>query len=187
MKAKEHTNPWKTLSEKLCYESPWIKVFHHEVINPSGNEGIYGYVHFKNYATGIIPLDADNNTWIVGQYRYPNKEYTWEIPEGGGPKDRTPLESAKRELKEECGIVAKQWDMICEMRLSNSVSDEEAYIYVAKGLTFEEAEPDDTEDLTIRKVPFEEAFDMVMKGEITDSMSVAGILKVKLLMDKGEI
>ena len=184
MKANKHKNPWTTLSEKLCYESPWIQVYHHEVINPSGNEGIYGYVHFKNYATGVVPLDENNNTWLVGQYRYPNKEYTWEIPEGGGPMDKTPLESAKRELKEECGITAQKWDLISELRLSNSVSDEMAFIYTARELSFDESDPDDTEELTVKKVSFDEAYEMVMDGRITDSMSVVGILKVKLLLDE---
>lgn len=187
MSEDKYKNPWKTLNEKLVYETPWIKVFHDEVINPSGNEGIYGHVQFKNIALGIIPLDAEYNTWIVGQYRYPNKEYSWEIPEGGGPLGEKPLDAAKRELLEECGIKANNWKRICEMRLSNSVSDEIAYIYVAKELTFHEAQPDDTEELIVRKLPFEEVYQMVMEGEIKDSMSVAGILKLKLLIDKGEI
>lgn len=177
----EKFNPWKTKSIKTTYENNWIEVEHHEVINPSGNDGIYGKVHFKNLAIGIIPLDENNNTWLVGQFRYPLNKYSWEIPEGGGKLGINPLDSAKRELLEECGLEANEWTELLQMHLSNSVSNELAIIYVAKGLVQKQAEPEDTEQLQIKKVHFSEAFKMVMDGTITDSMSVAAILKLKLL------
>lgn len=178
---EETHNPWQTKSITTVYENNWIKVQHHEVVNPSGNNGIYGKVHFKNLAIGVIPLDENNNTWIVGQYRYPLNVYSWEIPEGGGIIGVEPIESAKRELLEECGLVAEQWTELLRMHLSNSVSDELAIIYVAKGLVQKEAEPEDTEQLQIKKLPFKEVYQMVMDGTITDSMSVAAIMKLALL------
>lgn len=180
-------NPWTTLDIKTTYENPWIKVTHRNVLNPAGNPGIYGVVHYKNIAIAIIPLDKDNNTWLVGQYRYTLNEYSWEIPEGGGPLDEPPLESAKRELMEETGITAATWTEAGKLHLSNSVSDEVALIFVARDLTFGEAEPEETEDLKIKKLPFDEVVDMVMRGEITDVLAVSSILKVKRLMDLGEL
>ena len=173
-------NPWKTLKEEVRYENPWIRLEHHEVLNPSGGAGIYGKAHFKNLAIGIIPIDEDDNTWLVGQYRYPLKSYSWEIPEGGGPLGIDPLDSAKRELLEECGLVANEWNFLLEMHLSNSVSDERALIYEARGLEQKQAEPEETEQLQIRRLAFNDAVEMVMKGEITDSMSVAGILQLHI-------
>lgn len=178
----EKFNPWKTKSIKTAYENNWIEVEHHEVINPSGNDGIYGKVHYKNLAIGIIPLDENNNTWLIGQYRYPLNTYSWEIPEGGGILGVPPIESAKRELLEECGLEATEWTEILQMHLSNSVSDELAIIFTAKGLTQKEAEPEDTEQLQIRKLPFTEVYKMVMNGEITDSMSVAAVLKLAIML-----
>ena len=178
-------NPWKTLSVKQIFESPWISVSKHDVINPAGNAGEYSVVHFKNIAIGIIPLDIDFNTWIVGQYRYPIDKYSWEIPEGGGKLDLPPLESAKRELLEETGIVAEKWTTIQEMHLSNSVSDEYAIIYIAQGLTFQESQPEETEKLQVKKIHFDDLYQMVMRGEITDSMSVAAVLKTKILINEG--
>ncbi len=178
---EETHNPWQTKSITTAYENNWIEVQHHEVVNPSGNDGIYGKVHFKNLAIGVIPLDENNNTWIVGQYRYPLNVYSWEIPEGGGIIGVEPIESAKRELLEECGLVAEHWTELLRMHLSNSVSDELAIIYVAKGLVQKEAEPEDTEQLQIKKLPFKEVYQMVMDGTITDSMSVAAIMKLALL------
>ncbi|RZK74338.1 MAG: NUDIX hydrolase [Pedobacter sp.] len=177
----EDHNPWTTLQRKEVYDNNWINVNEHQVINPSGGKGIYGVVHFKNRAIGILPLDEDNNTWLVGQYRYPLNAYSWEIPEGGGQLGADPLIGAKQELLEETGLIAKEWIEIQRMHLSNSVSDEFAVIYIAKGLTMTEAAPEETEQLAIKKLPFEEAYQMVMNGTITDSMSIAAILKTKIL------
>ncbi|MCO6500093.1 MAG: NUDIX hydrolase [Vicingus serpentipes] len=129
-------NPWKTLKSEIKYDNPWIKVIENQTINSSGNEGIYGVVHYKNIAIGIIPLDEEYNTWIVGQYRYPLKQYSWEICEGGGPIGTSPLESAQRELLEEMGIKANEWSELLRSHLSNSVSDELGILYVSKDLSF---------------------------------------------------
>ena len=175
-------NPWKTLSIKKVHDSPWICVEDHDVINPAGKKGKYSKVHFKNYAIGIIPLDEELNTWLIGQHRYPINQYTWEIPEGGGSLKETPLASAKRELLEEAGIKAKKWTKVLEMHLSNSATDEFAVIYVAQDLSFHEPEPDEDEALAIKKIPFEEVYQQVFDGKLTDSLTVAGVLKTKLLL-----
>lgn len=180
-------NPWKITSEKEVYDNPWINLTEYQVINPSGNPGIYGKVHYKNIGIGIIPLDEDTNTYLVGQYRFTIDQYTWEIPEGGGPLGIDPLESAKRELLEETGLKARTWAEIQRMHLSNSVSDELSIIYLAHGLEQFEAEPEETEQLIIKKLPFNEVYRMVCNGEITDSMAVAGILKVKLMLLEGAL
>jgi len=176
-----HLNPWKTLSSEKIYENPWICLKEHQVINPGGGKGIYGEVHFKNLAIGILPLDEENNTWLVGQYRFPLNQYSWEIPEGGGILDTDPLLNAQRELLEETGIKANAWTEIQRIHLSNSVSDELGIIYLARQLSFGESSPEESEDLIVRKLPFETAYQMVLTGEITDSLSVAAILKVKIL------
>jgi len=175
-------NPWQITSEEQIYSNPWLSLTEYQVINPSGNPGIYGKVHFKNRAIGVIPLDDDMNTYLVGQYRFPLEQYSWELPEGGGPLGTDPLESAKRELLEETGLKATTWTEVQRMYLSNSVSDELSILYVARGLEQFEAEPEDTEQLIVKKLPFDEVYRMVCDGEITDSMTVAGILKVKLMI-----
>jgi len=185
MHINETENPWTLLNKQDVYESAWIKVEHHEVLNPAKKSGTYSLVHFKKLAIGILPLDEDNNTWIVGQYRYPMNCFTWEIPEGGGDRDLPPLESAKRELLEECGIIATDWKLIQQLQLSNSATDEVAYLYVAKGLTFTQSQPEETEQLIVKKIHFDELYDMVCKGEITDSLTVVTVLKAKLLMGEG--
>lgn len=183
----EKKNPWRIISEREIYNNPWIRVTEFDVINPSGGKGIYGKVHFKNLAIGIIPLDEDLNTYLVGQYRFTLNQYSWEIPEGGGPHDIDVLESAKRELKEETGLVAEEWTKLSNFHLSNSVCDEYGAIFMARKLKQEEAMPEETEQLVVKKVPFEKAYQMVEKGIITDSLAVAAILKVKILLLAGDL
>lgn len=175
-------NPWKITSEENIYDNPWINVTEFQVLNPSGNPGIYGKIHFKNKAIGVLPLDENFNTYLVGQYRFPLNKYSWEIPEGGGPLSGGPLDSAKRELLEETGLKAGKWTEIQRMYLSNSVCDEEAIIYLAQNLEQFEAEPEETEQLVIRKLPFAEVYQMVCRGEITDAITVAAVLKVHILL-----
>jgi 8-oxo-dGTP pyrophosphatase MutT (NUDIX family) len=180
-------NPWQIISEKKVYENKWISLIEFDVINPSGGKGIYGKVHFNNIAIGIIVLDDELNTYLVGQYRFAIKEYCWEIPEGGGALDTDPLESAKRELLEETGLVAKQWTPILKMHLSNSVSDEFSIIYLARQLEHHTSMPEETEQLIIKKISFEEAWRMTEDGLITDAMSVAAIQKVKWMLSDKQI
>ena len=180
----EMINPWKKLSEKIIYDNPWINVQEHQVVNPSGGKGIYGKVSFKNKAIGIIPVDKEGNTWLIGQYRYTLEEYSWEIPMGGGPLDEDILDAAKRELKEETGLTAKKWINIMRIHTSNSVTDEEGFIFLAQELSQGETDFEDTEDLKIWKLPFTDVVDMVMSGKITDSLSIAGILKAERLINK---
>jgi 8-oxo-dGTP pyrophosphatase MutT (NUDIX family) len=173
-------NPWRCRSRETRYDNPWIRLEHHDVVTPSGSDGIYGVVRFKNLAVGVIPLDDELNTWIVGQYRYPLDRYSWEIPEGGAPHGEDPLAAAQRELREEVGIEARDWEPLVEMDLSNSVSDERAIIYVARQLSFGAAAPEETEQLEVRKLPFEQLYRDVLEGRVRDSLTVAGVLRLKL-------
>jgi len=181
----ETDNPWQIISEKPVYSNPWITLTEYDVINPSGGKGIYGKVHFKNLAIGIVPLDDEMNLWIVGQYRFTLNQYSWEIPEGGGLIGIEPVESAKRELIEETGLVAGKWTEILRMHLSNSITDEYSIIFLAQQLQMKKAMPEETEKLMVKKIPLTEAYTMVEQGIITDAMSVAAIQKIKLMINDG--
>lgn len=181
----EQFGPWKRRSRSQRYDNPWITVEHDEVLTPRGTEGVYGVVHFKNIAIGVIPLDEQQHTWIVGQYRYPHRAYSWEIPEGGGPVDQDPLHSAQRELAEEVGLSAQRWDLLLEMDLSNSVTDERCLIYLARQLSPVSAHPDETEELSVRRIPFTELHEGVLEGRFKDSITVAGVLKLQRMLERG--
>lgn len=170
---------WKRLHSRLVYENPWITVREDHVINPRGGENHYGHVHFKNKAIAILPLDTDGNTWLVGQDRYTLTDYSWELPMGGGPHNEPPLDAAKRELKEETGLDAGRWIELMRLHTSNSITDEVAIVYVAEELT--EGEPDfgETENIEIRKLPLTDAVAMARRGDITDAISVAALLRAQ--------
>jgi 8-oxo-dGTP pyrophosphatase MutT (NUDIX family) len=183
----ETKNPWTVQSRATVYENEWVRVDHHEVLGPSGGPGVYGTVHFKHQATGVVPIDESGNVILVGQYRFPLRAYSWEIPEGGGAHEVAALESAQRELGEECGVAARRWTEILSMDLSNSVSDEHSTVFLAWELSETHAQPDETEKLQIARVPFWEAIDRVKRGEIRDAISVAALLRVALLALQGEL
>jgi 8-oxo-dGTP pyrophosphatase MutT (NUDIX family) len=172
----DHSNPWTTLGSRPVYENPWISVREDQVLRPDGKPGIYGVVHFKGRAVGVLPVDDEGGIWLVGQHRYTLNQYSWEIPEGGGPEDESPEETARRELREETGLSAGKLELLAVAHLSNSVSDEVAYIFRATQLTPGPSEPEGTERLQVRHVPWKEARDMLLRGEITDSMSVIALL-----------
>jgi 8-oxo-dGTP pyrophosphatase MutT (NUDIX family) len=162
-------------------------VDHHEVRNPAGGSGIYGTVHFKGHALGVVPIDENGNTLLVGQYRFPMGYYSWEIPQGGGTKETPLIESAQRELREECGLTAKQWLQVLGMDLSNSVTDEQGTAFLAWDLTDSAAEPEETEQLQVLRMPFWEAVDRVKRGQIRDLVSVASLLRVALMALQNEL
>lgn len=176
----EKIGGWKTKTSRVAYENPWLKVTHEEVVTPKGTDGIYGVVHFKNTAIGVVPIDDEGNTWLVKQSRYTLNQYTWEIPEGGCPHGEEPINAAKRELEEEVGLQANDWQQLMTMHLSNSVTDEFCVVFVARGLFTGQQALESTEDIEYKKLPLTEAIEMVKSGEITDAISAAALLRVAL-------
>ncbi|MFT4726131.1 MAG: 8-oxo-dGTP pyrophosphatase MutT (NUDIX family) [Granulosicoccus sp.] len=178
---------WETHNIQQRYDNPWVTVSHREVTAPTGTLGIYGHVHFKNKAIGIIPIDADGYTWLVGQARYTLQTYAWEIPEGGAPLSESVLAAAQRELQEETGVYARRWTSLLKLHTSNSVTDEVAFAFVAQDLRLGDTAPDDTELLTLTRIALDDAINMAMDGTISDGLAMASLLKVGLLISRGEL
>lgn len=175
-------NPWITHTTRTAYDNQWISVEHSEVTTPGGSAGIYGVVRFKNYAVGVLPIDHEDHTWLVGQYRYALDQYSWEMPAGGCPKDEAPEDAARRELLEETGLTAGTLKpLLTGVKLTNSVTDETAYCYLATDLTPGEAEPEDTEDIQIKRLPVDDVIDMVMNDQIDDSYTIMAFQRLALL------
>lgn len=178
--AFKQIGPWQRLSQDQVYDNPWITLTHETVINPAGSEGIYGKVHFKSRAIGIVTLDRQGNTLLVGQHRYALDQYSWEIPMGGGPLAEPPLLAAQRELREETGLVGGNWQQLFKVHTSNSIIDEEGYVFVARHCERGESALEESEsDLVVRELPLSQAVAMIYSGEITDVISIAGLLAVE--------
>jgi len=169
---------WKTLESKIVYDNPWITLREDRVTNPGGGQNDYQHIHFKRKAVAIVPLDEDGNTWIVGQDRYTLGEYSWEVPMGASNAGEEPVETATRELREETGLAATGMTSLMRLHTSNSITDEEGFVFVAEGLSEGDTEFDETEVLEVRKLPLAEVVDMIRRGDMTDAISVAAILRV---------
>ena len=172
--------PWVRRSVAVPYANPWIQVEHHNVLDPAGRPGVYGVVRFKHIALGCVPLHADGTITLVGQHRYPLDQWSWEIPEGGGSKERDPLEEMQRELREETGLSASEWIPLGVLHTSNSVSDETAMLWLARDLTDGQNQLDSTEgDMQVKRIPFAEALEMALDGRLTDSITLAALVRAE--------
>jgi 8-oxo-dGTP pyrophosphatase MutT (NUDIX family) len=172
--------PWIRRSRHVAYENPWVTVWHDEVDRPDGSPGIYGVVHFVASAVGVVVLDDDDRVLLVGQHRYTLDAYSWEIPEGGVPAGESPLDGARRELREETGVEANDWRELLRFHLSNSITDETGVLFAARALRHGQPDPDPTEELTIRWMPFDEAMAMIADGRITDALTIMALQRIAL-------
>lgn len=178
---------WRIKSARTVYSNRWITVREYETVAPTGADALYGLVHMHNLALGVLPIDQDGCTVLVGQQRFPFGRYSWELPEGGGPPYQSPLEGVQRELSEEAGLRAEHWlELISDMHMSNSVTDERAYAFIAWGLSPDDSHvKDSSEELSVRRVPFAEALKMADSGAITDAFTLVMLYKADHLLRTG--
>jgi 8-oxo-dGTP pyrophosphatase MutT (NUDIX family) len=186
---RPHGTPWRRGESRLVFENPWLRLTEHQATAPTGAAASYGVVGFKNFAIAVLPLHADGSVILVGQHRFPLCDYSWEIPEGGGPIDQDPLESARRELAEETGLQAAEWREVLKLQLSNSVTDERAFGFLALGLSEAAGahQKDETEDLAMVRAPFKEALDAALAGHLQDALTVAMLLRAYHMAREGSL
>jgi len=182
-----HGTPWRRANERTVWENPWLAVREYDATAPTGKPATYGLAHFRNLAIAVLPLHEDGTVTLVGQNRFAFADYSWEIPEGGGALDVDPLDSAKRELREETGLEAAEWRQILDVQLSNSLTDERGVGFLATGLTQSRTEPDETEDIAVARVRFGEALEAANAGFIKDCLTVAMLLRLHHMAAKGDL
>jgi 8-oxo-dGDP phosphatase len=181
--------PWRRVAARPIYDNPWINVTEYDAIAPTGQPALYGLVTMKYRGLGVVPLHEDGTVTLVGQHRFTFQDYSWEIPEGGGPVDGDALADIQRELAEEALLVASDWRQILQFQISNSLTTETGMTFLAMGLESIPAphEGDDTEDLAIARVPFREALDQALAGNMLDLITVASLLRVHHMAIRGEL
>lgn len=177
----ENANPYTVTERTMLYESPWIRLREDKFSHRVGGKGRYSVCGFQRTACGVLAVDDQDRVILVGQWRYPLEQYSWEIPEGGGEIFESPFECIRRELAEEAGLQAQTWEPLAFSHNSNSTTDEETFLFLATGLSSitEEAHQDDTEELSVRREPFGQCLSRVLSGEISDILSVVAILALQ--------
>jgi len=176
--------PFEIVASRVAYENPWIQLFEHRIKTRSGRDGLYGILKCRHHGVAVIPYEA-GNIWLVGQYRVSLESHTWEIPKGGSPPPETPVETARRELREETGFDASEFLELGRLHLANSLTDERAVIVLARGLRPGPSAPDETEEFQLRKISLEEAYAAAKSGELTDAVTVYAILRLVLMRSEG--
>lgn len=173
---KSKIRSWNCLNQKVIYENPWITVYEDQVQLPNGQTTLYGVVESKSDFVGVVPLIDPATVVLVRQYRYIQNEVTWEITSGAIDENETPEQAAQRELSEEIGYQAETLELVSIMRSNKSLMRDKGYIFLARGLTHSKGEPDPTEEFEITRIPLDTALDMVKGHEITDCVSIIGLL-----------
>ena len=179
----ESKNPWTLLKSQPIYENPWIKIRHDDVIHPNGVAGVFGIIEVKQTSVGVIPVDDDGYTYLVGQYRYPNENWFWEIPMGGVPHGESLEAGALRELEEETGLKAGRLQHIHKLHSLISISNSINETFLAFDLSLGQTKFDDAEQLKVKKILLKDAIKMAEQGEICDAISVAGLLRAKSILN----
>jgi ADP-ribose pyrophosphatase len=168
-------SPWKTVSTRPIYRNKWISLREDLVELPDGRTTIYGVITCAA-CVGILPFLDPQTVLLIRQYRYVARRPTWEMPTGGVHPGESLEQAAQRELAEEVGYRAGRLARVSTYHTSKSVMDETAHLFLAEDLTRTEVPPDDTEFIEVRPFPFDEALQMVLSGEIVDSMTVIAVL-----------
>ena len=172
---------WQKISSKVAYQSPYFNVEKHQVIKPDGKKGVYHVVDIVK-AVAIVALDSQNNIYLLHEEKY-IPGLIWTIPAGRREKkDKSFLNIAKRELKEEAGLTAKKWTNLGKFLAGPGHSNGVGYCFLAQDLKEGEQKLDSTEKIEVIKVSFQKAIEMIKKGEILDAWAIIPILKAKLYL-----
>lgn len=174
-------DPFRVLDRTALYDSPWVRLREDRFEHRRGKLGRYAVCGFQRTGCGVLALDEQDRVVLVGQWRYPLELYSWEIPEGGGEASESPLAAIQRELREEAGLTASVWEPLAFFHNSNSSTDEEAYLFLARGLQDapggSAAELD--EELLLHREPFDQCVARVLSGELSDALTVVAILALQ--------
>ncbi|HOX41380.1 MAG TPA: NUDIX hydrolase [bacterium] len=170
-------NGWKKISSKVVHKNPWYHVSEDEVILPNGQPGKYFVLH-TNGSAMVLPVRPDGKICLVQQSRYtggntPSIEFV-----GGGMQEGTaPLQNAKRELREETGLTANNWIDLGIAFPFLGIAAEKMHYFLAKDLSKNPNQLDDSEDITVAWKSIDEIKKMIAEGQIIDGETITGILK----------
>jgi 8-oxo-dGTP pyrophosphatase MutT (NUDIX family) len=170
-------------SSEIKYQNPWITVREDKVLHPNGQAGIFGVV---NYGSGvaILPIDDDGNVYLVREYKYALGDWSLEVAAGGIEPNEPPETAARRELKEELGIVAGKWTYLGSVHPITTIIEHVQHQFLARNLSFGAAELEETEQIELVKMPIEDTYELIKTGKIVNGAAIALILRAMLFLNE---
>ena len=177
----EKIGPYVRHSTRKVYDNPWMSVREDEVTRTNGEEGIFGVITMVAGST-VLPIDENNCTYMVEEFKYGIEKNSLELVSGAIDRHESPLDGAKRELKEELSCVANEWVSLGVVHPFTTIVNSPNYIFLARRLDFVRAEIPSEDHLKSVKVPFEDALDMVLRSEVIHAASCVAILKAARLL-----
>lgn len=182
MTLPQGSNPYSVLSSELIHQRPYVR-FYKDMVHVREVDKDYSYMAVDD-SVGIVALNGKGEVVLVGQWRYPIKEYHWEIPAGMSEAGESPLENAKRELMEEAGVSAAKWTVLGSYQMDASKMRQQNTLFLAEDLTVGDNAPMEDEKIERLWLPLDEAIRLVEAGEIRDGLTVIGLLKVQAFLQK---
>jgi 8-oxo-dGTP pyrophosphatase MutT (NUDIX family) len=176
---KAQNGPWKVTGSEVKYTNPWVSVREDQVVRLDGTPGIFGVVDIQD-GCSVLALDKAGNVYLEREYRYALENTSMEVVSGGMDNDESPLEAARRELKEEAGLTAQKWTDLGFINLHTTIVQCRNYLFLAEDIEEGARSLDPNEKIEIVKMPLSQAYEMVTQGQITHAASVALILKTKI-------
>lgn len=179
----EQRGPFQVIEREIRHDKFGMRLIADRVLKPDGTPGEQYWIEFPRQAVLIFPFDDEGNIYLTEEFTYATNKYSVEVAGGGIDEGENPEEAARREVKEELGIEAESMDYLGTLHDITSRINNASHLFLAKVRSVGEAKPESGEVIRLKKVPFEKAFQMTLNGEITTSSVVAGILKIKLLLE----
>lgn len=163
---------WKTIESQTVHSNPWFKVTRDQVVTNFDKQKVF-YVIRKSPASFVVPISVSGEIYLIKQFRYATRTWGWELP-AGSTDFEDPLEAAKRELQEETGLKANEWEKVGTIHLTPGVSNNITHMYIAKDLVQTSYNTQKEEGIVdVKRFSLTEIKQMIKSGDILDAPTIA--------------